>query len=182
MKKWLFNPFTYIAGLPALLIGFAFMLLTLIGGYYGNLHFNGVIDAHFGISAGFQTYMLEQLVAWACPVLIFYLLALMLSKSNFRFIDIAGTMAVSRAPMLLLSIAAIFLKGYMANVNPLKVDKTLIAVGLLMLLPCIWMIALMYNAFTVSANLKGSKAVTGFIIGLIVAEVISILLQPYIYR
>jgi uncharacterized membrane protein len=41
----------------------------------------------------------------------------------------------------------------------------------------IWMITLMYNAFTVSFNLKGTKAIAGFIGGLILAEIVSILLN-----
>ena len=37
----------------------------------------------------------------------------------------------------------------------------------------IWMIALMYKAYTVSCNVKGAKVVTTFILSLILAEILS---------
>jgi hypothetical protein len=37
----------------------------------------------------------------------------------------------------------------------------------------IWMIALMYNAYTVSCHLKGARAVISFIVALLVAEIVS---------
>lgn len=177
MKKWLYNPFTYIAGSQALVVGSIIMILTIFCAYYGNMHFNGVIDAHYGAPQPLVTYLLEQLIAWGSPVIVFYLLAFLLSHSNFRFIDIAGTIAIARAPMLLVAIIALLSKSHMQNLNPNEVDGTVIAISLLMLMPIIWMIALMYNAFTVSVNLKGTKAIAGFICGIILAEIISLLLN-----
>lgn len=110
MKKWLYNPFTHIAGIQALLVGFIAMLIIVIGAYYGNMHFNGAIDAHFGIHEPFIIYIGEQLIAWGCPVVVFYLLAFFLSNSNFRFIDIAGTIAIARSPMLLIVMIGLLLK------------------------------------------------------------------------
>lgn len=180
MKKWLYNPFTRIAGAQALAVGALIMLITLIGAYYSKMHFNGAIDAHFGIQEHFLIYVLEQVIAWGCPVIVFYLLAFMLSGSNFRFIDIAGTLAIARAPMLLIVILAFLSKNHIENLKPGTVDGTVIAIGMLMMLPVIWMITLMYNAFTVSFNLKGGKAIAGFIGGLILAEIISIPLNQLV--
>lgn len=177
MKKWLYNPFTHVAGIQALLAGLVLMFITLIGAYYSNMHFNGAIDAHFGPSSHFLTYILEQVIAWGCPVIVFYLLAFVLSGSNFRFIDIAGTMAIARGPMLLIVILGFMSKNHIQTLKPGAIDSTVIAIGFLMLLPVIWMITLMYHAFTVSFNLKGAKAIAGFIGGLILAEVVSILLN-----
>lgn len=177
MKKWLFNPFTYIAGSKALIVGSIIMLVTLFAAYYGNMHFNGAIDAHFGSPQPFVVYLLEQVIAWGSLVVVFYALAFFLSSSNFRFIDIAGTIAIARAPMFLVAVIGLLSKSYMETSNPNAIDGVVIAIGLLMLLPLIWMIALMYHAFTVSFNLKGTKAVVGFIGGLIFAEIISLLLN-----
>ena len=47
-----------------------------------------------------------------------------------------------------------------------------VVVGVI-LVALIWMIYLMYRAFSVSCNLKGGKAVVLFIAALIAAEVIS---------
>ncbi len=45
MKIWLFNPFKYIAGAKALLIGLALMLATAVIASFSLTHFDGVIDA-----------------------------------------------------------------------------------------------------------------------------------------
>ena len=36
-----------------------------------------------------------------------------------------------------------------------------------------WTVVLMYKAYSVSCNIKGAKAIVSFIIGLIIAEVLS---------
>ncbi len=45
--------------------------------------------------------------------------------------------------------------------------------AIIAILMIIWMVALMYKAYTVSCNLKGAKAVVTFIISLILAEIVS---------
>jgi cytochrome c oxidase assembly factor CtaG len=46
----------------------------------------------------------------------------------------------------------------------------------------IWMIALMYNAFKVSTNMKGSKSVIIFIVGLVVSIVITTLITSQLIQ
>jgi len=180
MKTWLFNPFTYIAGGRALIIGLIVMTITLSTAFYSNTHFDGAIDAHIGLQAPFLLYVFEQLIAWGSVVLIFFLAGMILSSSRFRFIDIAGTAALARAPMLLVAIAG-FIPA-LHNAKPDHIDNTVIALSFIMLIPIIWLIALLYNAFTISINVKGTKAIAGFITALILAEVLSVslnhLIQP----
>lgn len=182
MKTWLFNPFTYIAGSRALAIGLAIMLATLPIAFYSKTHFDGAIDAHIGAETPFLWYVIEQLLAWGSLVLAFFLAALILSKSKFRLIDIAGTVALARAPMLLVAIAG-FLPGFQ-NAKPGQPDALLLISALVILLPAGWMIALLYNAFTTSANIKGTKAIGGFVTAIILAEILAItihrLLQPVV--
>ncbi len=149
MKKWLFNPFVHIAGTQALLVGMLIMLVITTGAYFTNMHFNGAIDAHFGPAQPFAIFIAEQLIAWVCPVLVLYLIALVVSTSKLRFIDIAGTFAIARAPMLLIVIVAFVTSDHVQKLKPGTIDNTVVIVGLVMLLPSIWMIALLYNAYTV---------------------------------
>ena len=52
-------------------------------------------------------------------------------------------------------------------------DVAMFAFGLIVsLLMIIWMVALMYLAYTVSCNAKGAKAIVTFIIALIIAAVL----------
>jgi hypothetical protein len=104
MKKWLFNPFVYIAGSKALLIGWSIMLLTAIVSIFSHTHFDGVIDLHTARTATpVYLYFMEQLIDWGFVVVLCYIASLIFSRSSVRLVDIAGTVALSRAPMLLVS-------------------------------------------------------------------------------
>src|SRR5436190_5111716 len=100
MKKWLFNPFVYIAGSRALLTGLLAMMATAVAGYYSHAHFDGVIDLHNGRISPFTTHILELLIDWICITLLLYLGGVLFSGSRIRFIDVAGTLALSRWVLL----------------------------------------------------------------------------------
>ncbi len=179
MKLSIFKHYTHIAGAKALLIGLGFIIATTIVGYYSNVHFDGALDAHSGKPSSISIHALQHLIAWVSVVLIFSLAGFILSKSRFRFIDIAGTIALARAPMLL--VALIGFAPALQNAKPGEINNSIMLVTLIMIFPIIWMITLMYNAFTTSINVKGTKAVIGFIVGLILAEVLSkVLNQQFI--
>ena len=141
MKTWLINPFTYIAGYKALITGFMFMTVTLVISFYSKTHFDGAIDAHIGLQTPFSVYVVEQIIAWGSVVLTCYIVALIISRSAFRFIDLAGTIALSRAPMLLVSIIGFM--PVLQNTKPGQVSNAVLLIALVMIIPVIWMIALM---------------------------------------
>jgi len=170
MKQLLFHPFRRIAGYSALLIGLVFMAAAALVAYCNGCHFDGALDIHTGLTNPLWSYFFEALVAWLPLVLIFFITAKLFSRSRIRFIDIAGTMAMSRWPMLP---AALFCFLPM----PLPGQNGNIAagiIGVLGLLACsIWMVALMYQAYTVSAHLSGKKAIWSFVCALILSEFIT---------
>lgn len=180
MKKWLFNPFTYIAGTKALIMGIAGMLVTAIVGYYSKTHFDGAIDIHAAaVRAPLSCHLIEQAIDWGLLVVVFYLSGLFLSRSSVRFIDVAGTTAMARVPLLLAAIAGFGvhapastnLQDILNSITPMMIVFGIISIAL-----AIWMIALLYNAYTISTNVKGSKAVVSFIAGLLIAEIATHLL------
>lgn len=182
---YLFNPFKYIAGWKALGLGWVIMLITACIAWHGKTHFNGVIDAHYGLAAPFRMYVFDAAIAWAFTVVCFYMAALLFSGSSVRLIDMAGTMALARAPMLF--VALLFLA--MPPANDMRQVKTIYDIGAGVLLLTFaalvftaWSVALMYRAFTVSANLKGSRAAWVFFVTLAIAEVLSQFIFFPIYR
>lgn len=185
MTTWLFNPFTYIAGLKSLLIGWAMMLLTAFIAYHSNTSFDGALDSHIYHGAVPVWYHItDQLIAWGSLVITFFLAGRLFSASSIRFIDVAGTTALARIPMFFVAaIPLVFpeLKGITAKADPSTIGIGLIIVALVMVVFFIWMIALLYNAFKVSCNLKGNKAIVLFIVSLIVAEIISKIILHYLY-
>ena len=173
----IFNPFKRIAGWEAFGIGLVIAVLTTFTGNFAGIYFDGVIDMHFA-----ETF--DSLKSWLMiPVniisisVIMWLAGITVSK-NFRFIDILGTMTLSRAPFLLIALASFFVKvpdlsGIMQD--PFVIfDSISFIIVLTFTFPIIiWSITLMYNAYKISTGASGQKLSISFIFGLIIAEIIS---------
>lgn len=195
MSALIFNPFERIAGGKALVWGLGLMLVTSVFASLANLQFDGVLDMHFveqQSSISFFTscnicYVFFQLIyCWIVSSLLFYFSALIVSKSQFRILDIFGTQAFARIPFILPAIVAFVsnqseisskitkqvLEGASFSLTPAE----LLLFGLFLLfsiISLIWSIALMYNAYRVSANVKGLSATIYFIISILLAEIIT---------
>ena len=167
--KFLINPFERIAGWQALLVGFSAMALTAVIGAINDIAFDGVLDVHTAVSLSFSSSFIMQAVNFLSVFLVMWLSGVCFSKTKPRIIDVAGTMAMARTPMLLLAIIC-FLP--IAPESIYDIPRLVIFV-LVCILFIVWMIALMYNAYTVSCHLKGIKSVASFIGALLVAEIAS---------
>lgn len=190
-----YNPFLYIAGGKALLVGLLIILLTSVAGSFSGVWFPGVIDIKIGFQGPVTVHLAASVVAWLAITLVLYVIALLLSPSRVRLLDIAGTQALARVPLLLASLtgfsgiiqkathywlylAAASLQGIIPAVEaPARLmpwEWTLaISLMLLQLALLVWMIALMYNGYRVSANLRGMRAGLSFALGLFAAQIIT---------
>jgi hypothetical protein len=169
--KWFINPFERVAGWPALITGLLIMSLTAVSGSIRNIYFDGVLDVHHLHDQNFPLYVvfLMQAIDLLSIFLTVWLAGAIFSESKFRVVDIAGTMALSRAPML-----PVTLLGFLPILPRYISDMPeVIIFSLTVLVFGVWMVALMYHAFTVSLHLKGRKGTVVFIGTLFIAEVIS---------
>lgn len=182
----LFNPFFYIAGVQALLLGLVAILLTSLIGSFGNTHFDGVLDSHVvGTAAPLWLFFAEGLIDWVCLTIVLWVCGKIISKTMFRAVDIIGTQALARWPAIFISLLALppaFQKfsteliaqiqqgNYNFNVQHLSIFLMLVVA---MVPFVIWMVRLMYKSFSVVCNVSGGKAIGTFIIGLLVAEALS---------
>jgi hypothetical protein len=184
MKTWIYNPFEYIAGYKALFIGLAVMLLSTFLGSLNGSHFDGAIDMHIGTHTASFFYYIETFISWFITALIFYLIGIVLSKSSVRPVDVLGTMAFARIPLILTLIAGFFpLTEQLKGLNPadpqetaqkiISILPTLLLISAPIVASLIWTITLMFNAYKISCNLKGARLISSFIIGLIAAEILS---------
>jgi hypothetical protein len=178
MKNWLFNPFRYIAGWTALGWGWSIMLLTGSIAWYSKTHFDAAIDVHVGLSFPFWVSLIEQLADWGFLVICFFIAGRLIAAGRFRFIDIAGTVALARAPYLCCAIIGFILPPFpgIKDISP-----GLILGALAELVFAVWMIALLYQAFTISCNVKGGKAIASFVIAVLAAEFLSRFLLDKVY-
>ncbi len=183
----LFNPFVYVAGAKALLLGLGAILAAGLIGAASNTHYDGVLDVHSGAQRQLWVFLAEGVSDWLCLALVLLVLGRIASGTAFRTIDVLGTQALARWPTLFVSLITLpsgfqrfgnylveqFLKpGGKAEFNVADATVFCVAILAIIVITC-WLVALMYKAYSVSCNLKGGKAIGTFIGGLILAEVLS---------
>lgn len=177
--KWslLWNPFIRVAGWQAFFVGLIVITVTGFVASYGNLLFDGAIDAHFGGEVSIGKIFLLLAIDLISVVLMMYLAGLFISK-NFRFVDILGTMTLSRSPFLVLALSALFVRQPdLSEIikNPMIVLSypSFILFGIISIPVIVWYIALMYNALKISTGVRGTKLTIVFILTLLIAEIVS---------
>ena len=177
LRSLIFNPFKRIAGWDAFGVGLVIVVLTTFTGNFAGIYFDGVIDMHFAENFDSQKSWLMIPVNIISISVIMWLAGITVSK-NFRFIDILGTMTLSRAPFLLIALASFFVKvpdlsGIMQD--PFVIfDSISFIIILIFTFPIIiWSVTLLYNAYKISSGASGQKLSISFIFGLIIAEIIS---------
>lgn len=189
MIKKLFNPFVNIAGVRSLLWGIKIMLTTSILGYLFNVHFPDVISVKISSSYSIWYFIIQTFSNWMIISLVLYASSFIFSKSKVRIVDVFGTQAFARFPYVLAPLTGItkapqvfseyMLYNFLGIGDPVEITSGQITVTIIMilftLLLTVWLIALMFNAFKVSSNIKGGKLIILFIVGLILSIVISLL-------
>ena len=184
--KALFNPFRYIAGVKALVMGYLFIVASALMLYSGNLIQDSYI--HIGMAeASFLEVLGAQTIWWIVPAALLYLCGLLLSKSKIRIIDILGTTAFAQI-ILLLMIAPMLLPVVMNNMLESVASLQTGAVPDMaeftpMIIYSIWSLICLvvfyiwnYNAFAVSCNVSGWKAIVAFIAVQVVVTIVGTLI------
>ncbi|MCW3806479.1 hypothetical protein [Plebeiibacterium marinum] len=187
MIKKLINPFYYIAGLKSLALGLAIIILSSTIGYFSHTHFPSIISIKTSPDMPLWYFIIQNLINWLTISTFMYIAAILFSKSKVRIIDIYGTQALARYPYFPAAFIgfseALELFGKYILWTTLKMGEPveisnieiMVAVTLIVfsLLLTIWLIALMFNAFKISANIKGSKLSIIFIIVLVISVIIT---------
>ena len=184
--KALFNPFRYIAGAKALVMGYLFIIASALMLYSGNLIQDSYI--HIGMAeASFLEVLGAQTIWWIVPAALLYLCGVLLSKSRIRIIDILGTTAFAQL-ILLLMIAPMLLPVVMNNMLESVASLQTGAVPDMaeftpMIIYSIWSLIYLvlfyiwnYNAFAVSCNVSGWKAIAAFIAVQVVVTIVGTLI------
>ena len=171
--KALFNPFRYIAGAKALTMGLLFIVASALMLYSGNLIQDSYI--HIGMAkASFWEVLGAQTIWWVVPALLLYLCGLLLSKSKIRIIDILGTTAFAQIIMLMMiapMLLPVVMNNMLESVASQQSGAILETASLMpMMIYSIWSLICLiffyiwnYNAFAVSCNVSGWKAIAAFI-------------------
>ena len=180
VARWLFNPFVRIGGEQALAIGLSVIVVSGLVAAAGGVHFDGLLDFHPGYRVSFWVPVVEGLVNWSVISVLLVLVSLLVAPRTVRLVDIAGTQALARWPLLLAALACVPAPVREANDELVAAavegrmvapqTATLVA-GLLAVACAIWMVWLMWKAFAVSCNQRGGRAVAIFVAAVIAGEV-----------
>jgi hypothetical protein len=194
MKTWLFRPFTRIAGGPALTAGLVVVIITAGLATAGGMVTDGVLDLHFAEGIAFWQNLAMGLLNWLILAGVLLIIGRMVSKTRFRVIDLFGTQALARWP-LLLGVAYMSIPWVNRTIEELTINMlaamptdpskvmsstayladamwlTLLAIP--SLLGLAWMIWLMFHGYALTCNLKGQRAFFSFVGALIIAEILS---------
>jgi hypothetical protein len=187
MKISLFNPFKQIAGMKAFAIGLPVILLSSVLGYLSHTHFDGAIDSHMGDYGNIYVYISEGLIDYVSLLITFYIAGIIISGFHFRFIDMMGTVALSRVPLIFVPLAAfafpqqkisdylnyvLLHTGDPVSLTTFDIIAFMISVTV-MIIVVVWMVVLLVNAYKICVNKKGVPLVISFILAIIAAEIIS---------
>ena len=178
--RWLFNPFIRIAGTRSLVIGLAGIVVAGLLAAGAGIHFDGLLDVHAGDEVALWVPVAEGLVNWAVFTLLLLLVALLFSKSAVRLVDIAGTQAMARMPLLPVAaicnlpliqdafdgLASALLGGELEG----AAFSGLVAAILVTLTGVVWMVTLMWKAFSISCNMTGGRAIALFVLAVLLGE------------
>ncbi len=186
--SYLFKPFRYIAGKESLFVAVGVLAILFVLGYLGNTHYDGALDSHYACeNQAIQPlyHVLYQLIAWFSLLVVLYPMAKTFSFSSVRLVDMAGTLATARFPLIFIGLWGLNpdIHICMEGINPFDTNAVIAVIGdklglltitgLFNIAMAIWYIVLLYNAYSVSSNLKGARGGWTFAAGLILSEIIS---------
>ncbi len=185
MKKILFNPFEKYSETVLLIFGIATNIIGLLITFYYNVKFIGFLKVDYSNSITPITVLSQSLIIISVfTILLFFIGKIINTKT--RFIDVFITVLVARIPFY----CTIFFNSngmIFQHINKIKIllqtgkiqenlifDAPLIVVFYIVsLLVLIWSITLLFKGFKTATNAKESKHTLYFIIGIVIAELIT---------
>lgn len=175
-KSLLTDPFIFIAGKESFFIGFPLLLGTSWLAYLTGTHFTGLFNINFAKDSDFWIFLVENLSSWILVSLILYIAGILFSKSKIRIVDIFGTILISRIPLLItpaIRTIPLFQSFVVFSV-------TMYSLIIIYIFSLIWAVALAFNAYKVSCNVKNETLTMSFIACIILSEVLTKLTLHYL--
>ena len=183
--RWMYNPFEKLAGWEAFYIGLIAMCIATVLGYYGHTVFYGLSAKSVPTVTWCRVFSL-QVLGLSVTIFVMWVIALLAAK-HVRFQDILGTVTLAKYPLILAAIVFLSFGKWLNELNKKLMsmdvykiineitvsDYVLIFALSVITIPIfVWEIALLFNAFKVSTNLKGGKCAFLFITALLISEMI----------
>ncbi|MCC8036142.1 MAG: hypothetical protein LIO77_09480 [Rikenellaceae bacterium] len=175
------NPFVRIAGMKAFCIGIIFVTATVLIGYMSHTVFIGELQVKFVRSVSLMQAFAVQFSALAVIAAVMYGFGTGLSR-NVRFIDILGTVTLSRWPLVLSAIPGFFVTLEDPDLIREKVLSgnydvvSLMAASIVIMAFAVYATVLLFRAYKISTGLKGIQLRWSFFAALAISELLSALI------
>ena len=169
MNRYLFNPYTRVAGLKSLAVGIVGLAAIAYVSFKTGTHQHGLLVINFANDSTLTSYALEHIISWFSFALPAFIIGSIISKTRVRAMDFLGTSLMARLPLIVvpaLRFVPIFHSFAFLSAEML----VLVCIYIVML---IWTAALLFNGFKVSSNLKSNKLVLSFILSMVISEIIT---------
>lgn len=104
--RWLLgvNPFTRLAGGAALGLGLLVVAATVAIAVLGQVHFDGIMDVHAGMTAPAVVFALEPVIDWLVVAVLFLIVGSVWGARPQRVIDYFANSALGRLPLVLVGL------------------------------------------------------------------------------
>ena len=179
VARWLFNPFVRIGGEQALAIGLGVIVVSGLVAAAGGAHFDRLLGFRVGYSVSWWVPVVEGLVNWSVISVLLVLVSLLVAPRTVRLVDIAGTQALARVPLLFGALACVPVRDGTVELGNAAAEgrmslsmppAAILVAGLFAIACVIWMVWLMWKAFAVSCNQRGARAVAIFVVAVIAGQ------------
>lgn len=180
-----YNPLAVLGRGRGLAVGVVVIAALGVVAALTQQHLDGALDLHFtGKPVAGATVAIESLVAWLSLWLLFVAASAVFGGERDAVAHLAST-ALARFPMILAALvshallagpmsAAMSAAGSRITMDIQKLATPGFVVGsLLVLLLVIWYITMLYFGFKEASKLRGGRCAGGFVVGIILAEVVS---------
>lgn len=190
--KKILNPFIQIAGVPALIYGFAGVCITVVLSWITGLHFQGLLHMGWAPSNTFTTFLGEHLIIWLVPALLFYTSGLLLSRSRIRIVDVLGTTAFAQLPLIATALLC-FCQPLRTLIHTPPQDITIewlnrpeIMTGAFLALIStvfiVWTLIWMFKALKITCNMKGARLGIAYAVSIIGGDILAVYLISFLYK
>lgn len=177
------NPFQKIAGIQALLIGVAIILLTSYLGFHAQQYYVNImvtsdtnINLQPRVAYTFWLVLYQNVICCLSLSLCYLLFAKLLQRNSVRLVDFFGMVALARLPFLINALFILVVQHFAPDFihahNLLLQSSWLeIVFSLQNMLLGLWMLILYFNAMKEASGLTGGKLWFSVAISFIVASV-----------
>jgi hypothetical protein len=183
-RRWrvLHNPAEYLSPFGAIVTALIVLAVSLATAHAGT-RFDGAFDVHRVAAVSWRIALIDQIIAIGVPSLIFWIAGVLVTRDT-RWQDLAIVTTLARIPNVLLAWWLIAVLPEPAEIMRQVAAGAIsprVMTGAISSLPfVVWMFVWLYRGFVFATGVGGAKAAAAFIVAVVVAEIASKLLFPYL--